>query len=181
MSSPRKLHHFVDGEWLPYQHGAVYQRYDNKLIAGVPSGDARYAISLLSLLSGPFYLLYVLHTPRGEAEPGRYQSPLTPKEDVVDWMTSISAFLAADGRFDLWIHDPAAGATLVWDRHDLLHAYGAVDRFAACLDSLGFVEGEPRIPSPHDHYFRQEFDGVARDIMQSRDWYRTPLRDEDMQ
>jgi hypothetical protein len=34
---------------------------------------------------------------------------------------------------NLWIHSPEAGATVVWDRHDLLYAYGPLERIGAVL------------------------------------------------
>lgn len=178
---PQKLFHEVDGEWVPHRHPPVYRRERHRLVAGVPDGDADLFESLLVPLEGPFHLLYVLHTPRGEAHPGRYQSPLLDKPSVIAWLRTFAGFFAADARFDLWLHDPAISATLVWDRHNLLYAYGPIERFANCLSERAFSEGELSIPSPHEHHYRAEFDAEARSLMASQAWSMSPLRPEDEQ
>ena len=45
-----------------------------RVAALVPNEQADLLQRLSALLPEPFYVLYVLHTPRGEGEPGRYQS-----------------------------------------------------------------------------------------------------------
>lgn len=178
----QKLHALIDGEWRPHRHDAVY-RVDQgrRIVASVPNGDADVFATPLATLDGPLYLLYVLHTPRGEARPGRYQSPPLPKTEVLDWLREFSSFLRADGRFDLWAHDPQADATLVWDRHNLLFAYGPLERFEAALRERGFDEGDARAPSPHEHRYRSEFDDDARRLMASQTWSYSPLRPDDEQ
>lgn len=181
MKTPQKLFHQIDGEWVPHRHPRVYRREERRIVTGMPDGDANLFECLLARLEGPFHLLYVLHTPRGEADSGRYQSPLLDKADVVAWLRRFSGFLAADARFDLWLHDPAANATLVWDRHNLLYAYGPIERFADCLLANAFIEGEPSIPSPHEHHYRAEFDAEARSLIASQAWSVSPLMPEDEQ
>lgn len=73
------------------------------------------------------------------------------------------------------------GATLVWDRHDLLYAYGDLEAYLACLQKMGFVEGDVVIPSPHEHHYQMEFDAQAAEVLRSFEWTRTPLRLEDEQ
>ena len=46
-----------------------------RIVMYVPDGRADLIHRLSALLPEPFHVLYVLHTPRGEGEPGRYQSP----------------------------------------------------------------------------------------------------------
>ena len=178
----RKLHHIVDGESLPHTQPAVYRLSPGeRIVAGVPDGDAEVFIALIDRLAGPFHLLYVLHTPRGEAEPGRYQSPRIDKPDTLSWLRRFADYLRADSRFDLWAHSPDENGTLVWDRHDRLFAYGPLDGFDAALRGRGFVEGDAIIPSPHEHHYRRVCDAEARALLASQDWSWSPLQPEDEQ
>lgn len=133
------------------------------------------------MLRGPFRLLYVLHTPRCEAAPGRYESPEVSVEQVRHFFRRFSDFLAADGRFDLWVHSATDHATLVWDRHDQLFGYGPVDLFVSRLREMGFVTGRVEVPVPHEHHYREEMDVHAADLLTAFDWCYSPLRPEDEQ
>lgn len=177
-----KLHRIVDGESLPHTHPAVYRSLPGeRIIAGVPDGDAEVLIALIERLAGPFHLLYVLHTTRGGAEQGRYQSPSIDKTDAIRWLRRFAGYLRADSRFDLWAHSPDENATLVWDRHDRLFAYGPLDDFDAALRGLGFAQGDAVIPSPHEHHYRSVCDAEANALLASQDWSWSPLRPEDEQ
>jgi hypothetical protein len=96
------------------------------------------------------------------------------------------AFLTADSRYDLWIRsetdkDSPAGATLVWDRHNLLYAYGPLDRFAAALTARGFEPGRPSMDFEHIHHYRPRFDEDAAAWREAFDWSWSPLREADYQ
>lgn len=178
----QKLHHIVGDESSPYTHPAVYRLTPGQsIVAGLPGGDVEVFIALIDRLDGPFHLLYVLHTPRGEAEHGRYQSSRIDKADVLRWLRRFADYLRADSRFDLWAHSPDDNATLVWDRHNRLFAYGPLDDFDAALRGRGFVEGDAIIPSPHEHHYRTVCDAEARTLIASQDWSWSPLRPEDEQ
>lgn len=179
---PRKLYSLIDGEWRPHRHAAVYRvSPERRIVAGIPDGDTAIFAGLLTTLDGPFHLLYVLHTPRGEAAPGRYQSDSLSKAEVSGWLRQFAGFFRADARFDLWAHDPQANATLVWDRHDLLFAYGPLERFEAALREREFIEGDALVPSPHEHRYRPEYDDDARRLIASQTWSYSVLRPEDEQ
>jgi len=136
---------------------------------------------LTECLFAPFHILYVLHTPRGEGVAGRYQSPLVQDSELSDFLSRYSAFLKGDARFDLWIHSPGSNGTLVWDRHNLLYAYGPVECFTKALHGLGFSNGEPNIPAPHQHFYREECDVDAFNILSAFSWRYSPLHPEDEQ
>ncbi len=151
------------------------------LVAGVPGGDAQVFERLVASLEAPYFLLYVLHTPRGEGKHGRYQSPELSLAEVRTFLEQFRPFLAADGRFDLWAHSPAEQATVVWDRHDQLFAYGPLERFASELRALGFRPGTVAVPDPHQHHYRPECDALAKELLGAYTWHVTPLRPEDKQ
>jgi hypothetical protein len=175
-----RLSHLVDETWQPYRHPRLFSAGE-RVLAGVPDSDPEVFGRMLSCLSEPFHLLYVLHTPRGEAEPARYQSPLMSASEVEGFLVRFWHYLSSDSRFDLWAHSPSNGGTVVWDRHDQLFAYGPVEQFSSVLRSLGFREGTTCVPSPHQHHYRAEMDCAARELMESINWSSSPLRPEDEQ
>ncbi|MEW6763608.1 MAG: hypothetical protein AB1437_22535 [Pseudomonadota bacterium] len=181
----QKLSHEVKGEWIDHRHPAMFGRDVSggaeRLVAGAPAGDPAIFLSLVESLEGPFALLYVLHTPRGEGEAGRYQSPVLELGEIQSFLERYAAFLSADARFDLWAHSLSANATVVWDRHNLIYAYGPLERFESALRRLGFGDGLPTAPFAHQHHYRPEFDRVAAAVLEEFDWRFSPLRPEDEQ
>lgn len=181
-----KLSHPKGTEWEKHSHRRVFHLPEAvdaspRIIAGVPDSDPEVMLRLARTLEGPLILLYVLHTSRGEAETGRYQSPDLDRAELEGFFDEFWQFLSTDARFDLWVHAPDASATLVWDRHDLLHAYGPLDRFAAELEALGFEPGQPEVPAHHAHHYHAEQDALAKRLIARFDWRCSPLRPEDVQ
>jgi len=152
-------------------------------IAASASGlGTRVFETLACGLEAPLFLLYVLHTPRGEGPAGRYQSPPLELAEVEGFLRRRAAYLASDARFDLWAHSPSQSATVVWDRHDVVFGYGPLDAYEARLRALDFS----RVPSlevdvPHVHHYRVDFDIDARAVLADFDWHRADLRPEDEQ
>jgi hypothetical protein len=152
-----------------------------RIVAGVPSSDPDVLLRLAACLEPPLVLLYVLHTPRGEAAPGRYQSPDLDFQDVEAFIADFRDFLSADARFDLWVHSPAQGATIAWDRHNLIYAYGPLDHYAATLVAMGYEPGDPAMPTPHVHNYHAALDPLARRLIGRFHWQYSELRPEDGQ
>ena len=177
---PFRLGHLDGNQWVAYRHPETFE-LSGRLVAGVPGSDPRLFKAMLALLQGPVRLLYVLHTPRGEAAPGRYESPALSLEEATHFIERFADFLAADGRFDLWAHSATDRATVVWDRHDQLFCYGPVDRFASRLRELGFSAGNVDIPAPHRHHYHKDMDTLAAGVMCAFEWHHSPLKPEDEQ
>ena len=160
---------------------AVTSSGTRRLVVGVPAGDRAVIQTLARELPEPLYLLYILHTPRGEGEAGRYQSPELNAAELSDFIALFGAFLSGDGRHDFWIYSRESDTTLVWDRHNMLYAYGPLEAFTQALRALGFHEGDPQIPFPHLHHYRKEFDADAAALLSHWNWVYSPLRPEDEQ
>ncbi len=175
-----RLEHLINGDWIAHSHEPVFET-GKRLVAGASGDKPSMFTRMVECMAPPYYLLYVLHTPRGEGAPGRYQSPAMPLSSLQDFVSRFSPFLAADGRFDLWAHSPGGNATVVWDRHDLLFGYGPLEAFETSLRSLGYTPGQPVVPTPHQHHYRAEFDGLARELLSALDWERSPLKPSDEQ
>jgi hypothetical protein len=181
-----KLSSQENGVWVAHSHPASFKleitaNGSARVVAGVPAGDASTFQRLVQSLEAPCMLLYVLHTPRGEGEPGRYQSPPLTMVELESFLDRHAAFLAGDARFDLWIHSPSENATLVWDRHNLIYAYGPTGRFVATLEALGFHEGSPGVLFEHLHHYRQEFDSEAAAVLETFAWSYSTLKPGDEQ
>ncbi|MDE1895777.1 MAG: hypothetical protein KGH91_01750 [Rhodospirillales bacterium] len=181
-----KLGHFVDGVWSQYSHPAIFsvernQTNESKLLATAPRSDPAIFRALVNGLNPHLFLLYVLHTPRGEGKAGRYQSNSIDHADFANFLSCFEDFFQSDSRFDLWAHSPADRATIVWDRHDLIHVYGIVEHAVTALRGLGFQQGCPIINFVHQHYYHHENDERAAQLLTAFDWNWSPLRSEDEQ
>ena len=173
-------------DWVEHSHPAVFCRQSIegnvvRLAAGVPSGDSDVFRRLLACMREPLYLLYVLHTPRGEGAPGRYQSPALGEHEVLSFLAEFAGLLGSDARHDVWAHSPEGNATLVWERHNVIYAYGPVERFESALIQLGFGAGNIDIDFPHQHHYRAEYDELARAVLAHFNWSYSALRPEDVQ
>lgn len=183
----RKLTLELNGTEIDHSPGFVFEKQvmktgKRRVVAFVPDGQADLIQRLSALLPQPFYVLYVLHTPRGEGEPGRYQSAELSREELDRFLTRYRSFFADDARHDLWVYSPSAGRTLVWDRHNMLFAEGEpLDDVIGALDDQGFEEGILQPLPDHIHHYRSEYDGEAASLLAEIDWHRKPLRPEDEQ
>lgn len=127
----------------------------------------------------PLDLVYLLHTSRCEQPLGRYQSPPLDAPDLADFLNEFGEFLSTDARHDLWLHSRRPDATLVWDRHDLIYAYGPLVRFAEILRELKLSASPVQIPVPHSHHYHEDFDAEELRLLQYLEWTRAPLAFDD--
>lgn len=133
-----KLGHLQNGNWLEHVYPAVFDLSEpaeemQRLVAGVPNGNPTVFQRLVESLAAPYYVLYVLHTPRGDELAGRYQRPAINAVDFRKFMIDFSSYLASDARFDIWAYSSKERATIVWDRHNQIFGYGPLPRFALTL------------------------------------------------
>jgi hypothetical protein len=184
MSTP-KIEHFVGGEVEPFRHANTFAREKTtgpeRLRIG-PRGGHAYLVEMLAQCAEPPYkLLYVLHTTRTGATLGRYESPWLELPELQDFFKRFGDFLAQDSRHDLWLLGAGTKGTIVWDRHDLVYAYGPLERYITLLEAGGFREGWPSWPVPHVHHYHEEWDDAERLMLKYFEWIRTDLRREDRQ
>ena len=179
-----KLEHRVGSAWLPFQYGNTFVREEvdgaPRLRIGARGGHAQLLLHCAARLTPPYALLYVLHTSRGGAQLGRYQSPPLDGPELEAFLQRFGAFLAGDARHDLWLHSLPDDVTLVWDRHDLVFAYGALSALTEVLEAGGLREGWPEVPVPHVHHYHAEWDRAERELLQALDWDHWPLEPEDV-
>lgn len=182
---PVKVQHFVEGRLEPFHHANTFAREQTtgpERVRIGPRGGQRHLFgTLASLLGPPYKLLYLLHTSRTRAELGRYESPWLEDAELTSFLDRFGQFIAEDARHDLWVLGGGGSGTIVWERHDLVYAYGPIPTYVMMLESAGFREGWPTWPVPHAHCYNPEWDEAEREILRAFDWDRTPLRPEDEQ
>jgi hypothetical protein len=131
----------------------------------------------------PYGLLYVLQVPRNDVDPaGRYQNPEPiSRADLGKFLQRFSSFLENDGRHHFWIGSADKSATLVYDRHDVLYAYGPLDLFEGILLRNNLHKADTvSFPGPHVHHYNQQFDQEARELMNYWQWIKYPLQGSDI-
>lgn len=179
-----KLGSLRGDDWVEHSHPPVFKVEEGsggKVWATAPGGDPITFERLARCLTPPLMLLYVLHTPRGEGRPGRYQGPPMSGDEFRAFISRFANYLQADGRFDLWVHSEHDAATVVWDRHNLIHAYGRRECMVEALRALGFGAGEPSIDFAHQHHYRPSHDEDARELLACAPWRYSPLEPADEQ
>jgi hypothetical protein len=173
-----------DGQDVEFRYADVYdwERTTGpaRLVVAPASGQIDLLLALAECWRGPFGVLYVLVVPRGGGQAGRYQ---TPEPLMADELRSFLAahrdFLEGDARHALWVASATGEGTLVYDRHNVIYAYGPLEAFEDVLRARGIRRGPVRFPVPHSHHYRPEFDPAERRLLSVYDWIRTPLRPDD--
>ena len=176
-----KLGRLKGDAWVEHSHPPHFARSANRIVATAPGGDATIFRKLVQYLEPPIFLLYVLHTSRGEGALGRYQSPSLSRVELDSFLDCFSDFFARDSRFDLWAYSPEMKATIVWDRHNLIFGYGPLQDFEDCLLGLGFRPGKPSMEFEHTHNYHPECDSAATQVLEYFHWLHAPLKAEDEQ
>ncbi len=151
------------------------------IVVGLSQSHIDAVLKLISMLKGSFYVLYVLHTPRTDAEPGRYQSQELTYDAVSSLLTRFKEFFENDARHDIWIHSPITNTTIVYDRHNLIYIYGFTDEQINFIDRKGLKREHVSIPYPHVHSYTSAHDNFESKIVNEYQWTRMPLQNEDSQ
>lgn len=181
---PYKFGTLQGDDWIPFAYLNVWEQEKTtgpaRLIIAPASGQIELMRKLAEVLPEPFGILYVLLVPRGQGQPGRYQSPVPSSRAELDaFLTQFQEFFERDARHHIWIMSLPASATLVYDNHNVIYAYGPLEKFKQVLKQQGFQEGSVRFPSPHSHNYNVEFDQAEKDVIAYWDWLHFPVAEQD--
>lgn len=181
-----KLGTLQDDVWKEHIHPKTYavqnrELTSRRIYAGVSPSDPDLFEHLTLCLTPPYFILYILHTPRGEAEPGRYESPSLSAAEFCGFLHTYRRLLSTDARFEIWSYSLKDDATVVWDRHNQIFAYGPIDQYAEKLHAFHYSVGEPSFSVSHEHHYHPENDAEARALIKALTWKFSPLRPEDEQ
>lgn len=190
-SPGEELHRsFKFGSVLP-SHGPIEHRYGDlwdiqpttgpeRLIAAPSSGHVSLMEALMEELPEPFGILYVLIVSRGSHEPARYESPSpTDRKTTLAFLREYEEFFERDARHHVWVMSVPLSATIVYDNHNVIYAYGPLDRFQRVVHLRGLERSRIRFPVPHTHNYNAEYDDRADGLMQHWEWIRSPLHEDD--
>ena len=174
-SEQRESHH--------YPNVFERQRFSDgqeRLRIGPSRGHMDLMLELVECIQEPLRLLYVLVVARGgRYQPGRYEAASEMSLEAAEgFLKEFGDFLESDGRHHLWVVRPGFG-TVVYDRHDLLYAYGPLDRFVDVLQANGLREGTVEIPATHWHGYHPEFDDAQSRMLSRFRWIHSPLHKGD--
>jgi len=175
----------LDNEDVPFTYSNLWERQRtsglDRLVIAPERDHLALLVRLAGLWSSDFYLLYVLLVSRLGNPEGRYQAPTTLAEDQLGvFIERFRSYLEQDGRHHLWVASAAAPEnTLVYDQHNVIYAYGDLDRYVEVVQQSGFHEGTVRFPDPHTHHYHGEYDADEAALLQYWAWQRTPLKPED--
>jgi hypothetical protein len=168
-----------------YVYPNAYQKEQTtgpgRLVIGPATGHVDILLALMEFMPDPLGVLYVLVVPRSKShEAGRYQSPYpVDRQDAVDFLTRFRDAFEKDGRHNLWVSSPESNGCLVYDKHNVIYAYGPLAEFEEVLKAMGLLEGPVTFPVPHSHYYNEEWDDDVEAILRYWEWQHYPLRDQD--
>jgi hypothetical protein len=156
-------------EWLAHDYGKVFARQNAsttpRLCIGASTDGSGLLQALSQFLSEPLLLLYVLVVPRGSV-PGRYQSDDLTRDQCDILFQRFAHFWDHDGRHSIWLHSRTDSSTLVYDRHNLIYAYGSLAPFESLLASLGYSATRTlSVSFIHQHAYHAEFDHLERELV----------------
>ena len=186
MKSFKFGHLTAEGADVEYHYPDVYdwERTTGpaRLIIAPRTGHLELLRELAACWKEPSWVLYVLAIPRGAGEGGRYQcpEPLDPPA-LQAFLAEHREFLEGDGRHSLWVASIAGEGTVVYDRHNVLYAYGPLEAFEDILTKRGLRRAPVEFPVPHSHHYHNHHDASEARLLQAANWIYSPLRpgDED--
>lgn len=153
----------------------------DRLVIAPSANHVSILIDLLQLMPEPLGILYVLVVPRGGNEAGRYQTanPVS-KQQAEEFLKSFRKYLENDGRHNIWVASMSGSDQLVYDRHNVIYAYGPLPKYENVLLGRGLEKVEfVHFPSPHTHNYHAAFDQDELDLLRHWRWKRSPLRESD--
>ena len=137
-------------------------------------------VKLGALVRGNWYVLYTLLTSHSGNRPGRYQGiEIENFEGIVALFDKYKNYFDGDGRHNIWLGSTVNNDLLVYDKHNVIYAYGPIDAFVGRIRSYGYCEGVIKIPSPHTHHYPSENVRFEMSIMNEWDWKWYDLAEND--
>lgn len=178
-----KLGSIKNDEEQQYSYSDQYtvEKGYERIVIGLSTGHIGAVTELAATLNGPFYVLYVLHTPRAGGEPGRYQSKALTYDEFSTLLERFKNYFEHDSRHDLWLHSPGTNTTIVYDRHNLIYLYGFTNDQLSIIEQRGLERNPINMPVPHVHHYHADYDVCEAQIIGEYEWVKSPLRDEDRQ
>lgn len=164
------------GEFLKFEYENIYEKDGSRLIVAPRINQIDVMLDLVKFLRPPFIVLYVLQVGNEEIVPGRYELDQSfSYEELTRFFRRFRDFFENDGRHHIWVRSDASDATLVYDQHNVIYAYGPLDEFEKVCMRNGLSQGNVEIPFPHVHAFQARFDDELVALLSEWTWIRSDL------
>jgi hypothetical protein len=95
------------------------------------------------------------------------------------FLKKFKEYFETDCRFHLWVGTADNSGTLVFDHHNVLIAYGQIDKYIHVLKQEGYRKHKFSLPAPHVHQYYPDNDKYEDSIINCCDWRHFPLADDD--
>lgn len=179
-----KLSSLVGSDFVPFNFTNKWdiQRTigPDRLVIGPSANQIALLLELTQILSEPFGILYVLLISRRGNQRARYQCPNPcTRIEMESFLRAFGDYFESDGRHHVWISSLPDSATLVYDQHDVIYAYGPLRQFEKILKRKGFEAGVVSFPSPHRHNYNPENDAAEERLFEYWNWRRSALMEND--
>ena len=180
-----KLSSLLGGsEWVPYRYDDCWDIEQTtgpeRLVIGPSARQVELVIKLARGLPEPFGVLYVLLVSRKGNRPARYQCPNPcSRHDMETFLLEFREYFETDGRHHVWVTSLPESTTLVYDQHNVIYAYGPLQRFTEILKESGLQKGDVTFPVPHRHNYNPENDDTEERLFQHWAWIGSPLLPSD--
>lgn len=147
-----------------------------RLIIAPESGQIDLIIELSQILPEPFGILYVLGVPRGGNEEGRYQNkqPVS-RAEMEAFLNNFREFFENDARHHIWIVSLPSKSMFVYDKHNVIYAYGELEKFKQILIENDLTQSDVIFPEPHIHSYNPKFDADETRVLTYAEWIKFPL------
>jgi hypothetical protein len=179
-----KFSSLIGSDFIPYSYPNAWAvektSGPDRLVIAPASGHIELMMKLAGVLLEPFGILYVLLVSRRDNDLGRYQCPSPCKrEEMESFLREFKEYFESDGRHHIWVVSIPASATLVYDQHNVIYAYGPLAQFKKILHGEGLRENPISFPAPHAHNYNQQFDEQEQKVLDYWDWRKSPLTPDD--
>ena len=169
---------------INYNYGNIYeieQTTANKRLQIGPTGNQiDLILKLADILNPPYFILYVLVVSRLNNEYGRYESPqIETKQELAKFLNEYREYFETDGRHHVWVGTFDNSGLLIYDQHNVIFAYGQLDKYIEILEREWFIEQKFSFPYPHCHNFHDDNDKFEKSILNHWEWELSPLGDND--
>jgi len=152
-----------------------------RLVIAPSSQHVPLMLDLMQIMFEPFGILYVLTVPRGGGEAGRYQvaNPVAWSE-AEGFLSRFEDFFENDGRHHIWVASVGNSDLLVYDKHNVIYAYGELREFERVLLKRGLQKVDSvEFPSPHSHKYNVTYDQAQQEVLRYWEWKKLPLQESD--
>lgn len=161
--------------------------FERRTIAGreavvlAPSvGQVELLRALIQNLPEPFSVTYALLVPFQGFGEGRYQLRSELDRAELDrFLNRFREFFESDARHHLLIGNSNGLPRLIYDQHNLIYCFEALERVVEIARERGLQAGHVEMPSPHSHHSHDELNAEGAGLLSEYRWTRGPLEDSD--